>query len=113
VCTELGFGSENGPWRNIDLCGASELQNGGQKAFNARTLASLNFDQLFDTIAIQWTKGLAAPVIFEKEITIEFMVEDWGQIKKSGTGWHWKRRKLTYIFYIYPVHSPYFQHNTS
>ncbi|KAJ6032503.1 beta-lactamase domain-containing protein [Penicillium herquei] len=88
VYTELGYGSENGTWRNFFLTGAFELQNGAQAAVNAispQSLKALEFDQLFDIIAVR----INGPEAFkEKEISIDFMVEDVEQLKTMGAGWH-------------------------
>ncbi|PTB46502.1 hypothetical protein M441DRAFT_53244 [Trichoderma asperellum CBS 433.97] len=89
VYQELGFGAENGIWRNIYLTGAYELKNGPHAAINTRTPASLmalGLDQLFDTIAIR-VNGPRA--FLEQGVTIDFMVDDMPQnLKKSPAGWH-------------------------
>ncbi|KAF7874816.1 hypothetical protein EAF04_001990 [Stromatinia cepivora] len=94
VYTTLGYGSENGTWRNIYLTGAYELQFGSQNAdhsMSPEALLALNFDELFDTVAIV-IEGPAAfknpKVYLEKEITIDFMVSDVEQNNKPGAGWH-------------------------
>ncbi|KAI9651283.1 hypothetical protein NHQ30_001321 [Ciborinia camelliae] len=94
VYISLGHGSENGTWRNIYLTGSYELSNGPQASINVippESLLALNFDELFDTIAIV----IEGPVAFQhpevylaKEITIDFMVSDVEQAKKMGAGWH-------------------------
>ncbi|KAL6908794.1 beta-lactamase-like protein [Trichoderma evansii] len=89
VYQNLGYGAENGIWRNIYLTGAYELKNGSQPSINTMTLASLmglSLDQLFDTIAIR----LNGPQAFrEKGVTIDFMVKDMPQnLTKSSVGWH-------------------------
>ncbi|KAJ6118243.1 beta-lactamase domain-containing protein [Penicillium samsonianum] len=94
VYTELGYSTENGTWRNFFLTGAFELQNGPQSAINAMTpqsLLALGFDQLFDIIAIRINgpEAFKQPTKYlEKEITIDFMVEDVEQLEKPGAGWH-------------------------
>lgn len=94
VYTELGYSTENGTWRNFFLTGAFELQNGPQAAINAMTpqsMMALGFDQLFDIIAIRINgpEAFKQPTKYlEKEITIDFMVEDMEQLEKPGAGWH-------------------------
>ncbi|KAA8643370.1 hypothetical protein EYZ11_003406 [Aspergillus tanneri] len=88
VYTALGQGAENGTWRNIYLTGALELQNGPQKAVNTMTtdsLLALNFDELFDTMAIL-IEGPRA--YLQPKLTIDFYVEDMQQLKSRGAGWH-------------------------
>ncbi|EFY89487.1 beta-lactamase domain-containing protein [Metarhizium acridum CQMa 102] len=91
VYTTLGYGCENGTWRNIYLTGASELQNGPTAAINALTPASLmalDLEELFDAVAIT----VNGPQAFrETGVTIEFMVEDMKATPKQpaeGAGWH-------------------------
>ncbi|GLZ47848.1 hypothetical protein Acsp06_40330 [Actinomycetospora sp. NBRC 106375] len=54
---QLGFGAENGPWRNFFLTGATELRGGvlGTPTTTASPdlIAQLSLDQLFDSVAIQ------------------------------------------------------------
>ncbi|KAL7906941.1 beta-lactamase-like protein [Trichoderma velutinum] len=89
VYEQLGFGAENGTWRNIYLTGAYELQNGPQSAVNEMepsALMALSLDELFDTVAIR----LVGPEAYKHDgVTIDFMVEDMPH--KLGTakvGWH-------------------------
>ncbi|KAM5473645.1 hypothetical protein MauCBS54593_002443 [Microsporum audouinii] len=94
VYTALGYGAENGPWRNIYLTGAYELKNGATAAVNSvssQSMMNVSLDQLFDTIAIlmDGPKAFKQPKVYlEKEISIDFMVEDIAQLKKMGAGWH-------------------------
>ncbi|KAJ5933641.1 beta-lactamase domain-containing protein [Penicillium verhagenii] len=91
VYTELGYGAENGTWRNFFLTGAFELQNGAQAAVNAMSPASLlalGFDQLFDIIAVRINgpEAFKQPSKYlDKEITIDFMVSD---VANESSGWH-------------------------
>ncbi|KAB8239221.1 hypothetical protein ETB97_012028 [Aspergillus alliaceus] len=89
VYTDLGYGAENGTWRNIYLTGAYELQHGSQRAINAmsqQSLMALNLDELFDTIAIR----IIGPEAFKQadEITIDFMVAKMQQGSDPSIGWH-------------------------
>ncbi|KAF7586895.1 hypothetical protein BBP40_008044 [Aspergillus hancockii] len=88
VYTTLGQGAENGTWRSIYLTGAFELQNGPQKVINAMTaesLLALNFDELFDTMAIL----IEVPKAYHQpKITIEFFVDDMNAPPNAAAGWH-------------------------
>lgn len=54
---QLGYGSENGTWRNFFLMGALELRHGPVGTPTATTspdlLAALTLDQLFDALAVR------------------------------------------------------------
>ncbi|MBL1078645.1 MBL fold metallo-hydrolase [Nocardia sp. 2] len=54
---QLGYGAENGPWRNVFLMGAYELRNGSvgtpTKASSPSMLAALTVEQVFDAIALR------------------------------------------------------------
>jgi alkyl sulfatase BDS1-like metallo-beta-lactamase superfamily hydrolase len=55
------------------------------------SLMALGFDQLFDIIAVRINgpEAFKQPKKYlEKEITIDFMVEDVKQLEKPGVGWH-------------------------
>ena len=60
--TQLGFGAENGLWRNIYLRGAEELRGGSRTVARPQSpsvLGALTIEQLFDSIAIR-VDGLRA-----------------------------------------------------
>lgn len=90
IYQKLGYGAENGPWRNIYLVGAYELQHGPQPVaagtLDPQSLMSLDLDQLFDTVAVR----VEGPKAFHHDgITIDFMVEDMPQeLGTTNTGWH-------------------------
>ncbi|MER5388555.1 alkyl sulfatase dimerization domain-containing protein [Saccharopolyspora sp. NPDC002686] len=53
---QLGFGAENGPWRNFYLTGAQELRNGvtpNPISISGGILAALTVEQLLDSVAIR------------------------------------------------------------
>ncbi|KAA8572569.1 hypothetical protein EYC84_003173 [Monilinia fructicola] len=116
VYTSLGYGSENGTWRNIYLTGAFELSNGPQPAFSSMApefLLSLSLDELFDTIAIviEGPAALQNPDVYlKKEITIDFMISDIVQDDKMGAGWHLRLSNAALtghgIPYVEPSTSP-------
>lgn len=89
VYQQLGYGAENGPWRNIYLVGAYELRNGPQPAFGTlglQSLMSLNLDELFDTVA---TRVEGPKAFLHEGVTIDFMVEDMPQgLGTANAGWH-------------------------
>jgi alkyl sulfatase BDS1-like metallo-beta-lactamase superfamily hydrolase len=75
VYDTLGFGAENGTWRNFYLQGAFELRNGVRPAAldsvgAADMVSALSVDQLFDSLAIRvngpraWNEGLAIDWVF-------------------------------------------------
>ncbi|KAJ5738117.1 beta-lactamase domain-containing protein [Penicillium malachiteum] len=90
VYTVLGCSTENGTWRNFFLTGAFELQNGAQAAVNTispQSLMALEFDQLFDIVAVRINgpEAFKEPVKYlEKEISIDFLVEDVEHFKIMG-----------------------------
>ncbi len=71
---QLGYGAENGTWRNFYLSGTTELRDGGfgtPVATSARDMvAQLTPEMLFDALAIQvdgpraWDEDLTVDVVF-------------------------------------------------
>ncbi|RAQ48567.1 beta-lactamase domain-containing protein [Aspergillus flavus] len=83
VYRKLGYGAENGVWRNFYLTGARELhpQNkpvGSQLTISAELLMALDLEQLFDTIAMH----VDGPKAWGRSFTIDFMITD------MSRGWH-------------------------
>ncbi|MFD4292265.1 alkyl/aryl-sulfatase [Rhodococcus sp. NPDC058505] len=80
---QLGFGSENGTWRNFFLMGAYELRNGGigtPLATNSPDIAgALTVEQLFDAIALR----LDGPRSWDADITIDWRVTDADLVHRS------------------------------
>ncbi|MFD6354683.1 alkyl/aryl-sulfatase [Nocardia tengchongensis] len=74
---QLGYGSENGTWRNFFLSGAYELRNGNfgtpTKATSASMIGALSVDQVFDAAAFQingpkaWDLHLVADWVIPEE----------------------------------------------
>jgi alkyl sulfatase BDS1-like metallo-beta-lactamase superfamily hydrolase len=83
VYQQLGFGAENGTWRNFYLQGAAELR--GVTAPDPVSLApadmvsALGVDQLFDTIAIR----VNGPACWTESITIDWVVTDVGHTYRT------------------------------
>ncbi|MGW1001939.1 alkyl/aryl-sulfatase [Streptomyces sp. NPDC002520] len=71
---QLGYGSENGTWRNFFLMGAYELRHGsvGTPTVTASpdVLAALTLDQLFDALAIR----VDGPRSWDADITVRWNV---------------------------------------
>lgn len=83
VYRKLGYGAENGVWRNFYLTAARELhpQNkpvDSQLAMSAELLMALDLEQLFDTIAMH----VDGPKAWGRSLTIDFMITD------MSRGWH-------------------------
>ncbi|MFC9786926.1 alkyl/aryl-sulfatase [Rhodococcus sp. NPDC127528] len=73
---QLGFGSENGTWRNFFLMGAYELRHGpvGTPTVTAAPdiAGALSVEQLFDAIALR----IDGPRAWSADITIDWRVKD-------------------------------------
>ncbi|MGQ4354412.1 alkyl/aryl-sulfatase [Streptomyces drozdowiczii] len=69
---QLGYGSENGTWRNVYLMGARELRHGslGTPTTTASpdVLAALTLDQLVDSVAIR----IDGPRAWDADITVRW-----------------------------------------
>jgi alkyl sulfatase BDS1-like metallo-beta-lactamase superfamily hydrolase len=75
---QLGYGSENGTWRNFYLSGATELREG---AFGtpvatsaADMIAQLTPEMLFDALAIQ----VDGPRAWDERLTVDVVLTDDG-----------------------------------
>ncbi|MFE0632130.1 alkyl/aryl-sulfatase [Streptomyces sp. NPDC058864] len=90
--TQLGYGSENGTWRNFYLTGALELRHGpvGTPTVTASpdVISALSLDQLFDSLAIR----VDGPAGWDADITIRWNV-------RSGEPITWRLRNgvLTHV----------------
>ncbi|MFI8364880.1 alkyl/aryl-sulfatase [Streptomyces sp. NPDC085612] len=73
---QLGYGSENGTWRNFYLTGAHELRHGPLGTPAATTspdlLAALTLEQLLDTLAIR----IDGPRSWHADITVRWHLTD-------------------------------------
>jgi len=75
----LGFGAENGTWRNFYLQGAYELRNGLQPAAldsvgSQDMVGALSVDQLFDSLAIR----VNGPRAWAEQLAIDWVFTDLG-----------------------------------
>ncbi|MGX6509424.1 alkyl/aryl-sulfatase [Rhodococcus sp. SJ-2] len=73
---QLGYGSENGTWRNFFLMGAYELRNGGigtpLSTASADIAGALTIEQVFDALALR----VDGPRAWDAHITIDWEVSD-------------------------------------
>ncbi|NKY51471.1 alkyl/aryl-sulfatase [Nocardia vermiculata] len=73
---QLGYGSENGTWRNFFLMGAYELRNGSvgtpTVAASPDIAAALSVEQLFDAVALR----IDGPRAWSADITIDWRISD-------------------------------------
>lgn len=73
---QLGYGSENGTWRNFFLTGALELRHGSvgtpTTAVAPDLLGALTLDQLFDSLAIR----VDGPGCWDADITVRLHIGD-------------------------------------
>jgi alkyl sulfatase BDS1-like metallo-beta-lactamase superfamily hydrolase len=73
---QLGYGAENGTWRNVYLAGAKELRDGrfGTPTTTSAVdiLRSLTLDQLFDSVAIR----IDGPRAWDEHLVITWRVPD-------------------------------------
>ena len=83
VYERLGFGAENGTWRNFYLQGAAELGSGdtGRAVALASPdlVAALTVDQLFDTVAIR----INGPACWHEAFAIDWVFTDLGQTYRT------------------------------
>ena len=92
---QLGYGSENGTWRNFYLMGAYELRNGPvgtpTTTASADILGAMTIEQLFDAIALR----VVGPDAWDAHITIDFDITDAGEKHRtelrSGVLVHFER----------------------
>ncbi len=78
--TQLGFGAENGTWRNFYLNGAKELRSGVDPrglttAAGGEMIFSLSVEQVFDSLAIR----IDGPKAWDKTFAIDWHFTDVGE----------------------------------
>ncbi|MFC1444005.1 alkyl sulfatase dimerization domain-containing protein [Streptacidiphilus sp. N1-10] len=77
VYDRLGYGAENGPWRNFFLMGARELRDGVPRTSldlaNAELAGALTVDQLIDSLAVRvdGPRAWDAVAVIDLELTDE------------------------------------------
>ena len=76
----LGFGSENGTWRNVFLSGATELRNGnfGTPTNTGSTdiVMALSVEQVLSSVAIR----VDGPKAWEEHLVLSFVITDLDEI---------------------------------
>lgn len=80
---QLGFGAENGTWRNFFLMGAYELRNGSVGTPTATAApdiaAALTVEQLFDAAALR----IDGPRAWSANITIDWRISDQNLVHRT------------------------------
>lgn len=75
-CEQLGYGCENGTWRNFYLTGTLELRHGNvgtpTVAASPDMLAALTLSQILDS----WAIRVDGPACWDAQITIQFLLDD-------------------------------------
>ena len=78
VYEQLGYGAENGTWRNFYISGATELRAGNfgtpTQTASPDVVAQLTPEMLFDSMAVQ----INGPSAWDKELAIDVVVTDLG-----------------------------------
>jgi alkyl sulfatase BDS1-like metallo-beta-lactamase superfamily hydrolase len=73
---QLGYGSENGTWRNFYLSGATELRDGQfgtpTDTSAADVIANLSPQMLFDALAVQ----VNGPLAWDERLTVDVVIAD-------------------------------------
>jgi alkyl sulfatase BDS1-like metallo-beta-lactamase superfamily hydrolase len=72
---QLGFGAENGTWRNAYLAGATELRSGNfgtPVSTGSEVLSALTVPQVFDSIAIR----IDGPKAWDEHLRIAWRISD-------------------------------------
>lgn len=76
VYEQLGYGAENGTWRNFFISGTTELRSGNfgtpTQSASADVVAQLTPEMLFDTLAVQ----INGPEAWDKKLAIDVVVTD-------------------------------------
>jgi alkyl sulfatase BDS1-like metallo-beta-lactamase superfamily hydrolase len=84
VYDRLGYGSENGTWRNFYLTGSHELRNGIIESplvtGSAELLRALTVEQLFDAIAIR----INGPRAWDEALTVDWSFTDLGTVHRTA-----------------------------
>lgn len=80
---QLGYGAENGTWRNFFLMGAYELRNGNigtpLKTSSTDISAALSVEQVFDAIALR----IDGPRAWDAKIVIDWRITDSGTVHRT------------------------------
>lgn len=96
VLEQLGFGSENGTWRNAYLAGAAELRHGSfgtPVSVSADLLRALSPEQVFDAIAIR----IDGPRAWDERLTVGIAFTD------TGASWRLELANGVLVHHAGPV----------
>ncbi|NNH71177.1 MBL fold metallo-hydrolase [Nocardia uniformis] len=93
---QLGYGAENGPWRNFYLMGAYELRNGNvgtpTPASSPTMLAALTVEQVFDAMSLR----LDGPKAWHEKAISDWIFTDENRTRRlelrNGVLLHYDRR---------------------
>lgn len=84
VYEQLGFGAENGTWRNFYLQGAAELRTrrvgAPVRLASPEMAAALDVDQLFDSVAIR----LNGPACWDESFAVDWVFTDLGRTQRTA-----------------------------
>jgi alkyl sulfatase BDS1-like metallo-beta-lactamase superfamily hydrolase len=76
VLEQLGFGAENGTWRNAFLCGAHELRHGNSgtpvSPDSPDLVGALTVEQILSSVAIR----VDGPRAWRERLTVSFVITD-------------------------------------
>ncbi|MEU4649499.1 alkyl/aryl-sulfatase [Nocardia fluminea] len=80
---QLGYGAENGTWRNFFLMGAYELRNGNVgtplSSSSADIAVALSVEQVFDALALR----VDGPRAWDAKIVIDWWITDSGTVHRT------------------------------
>jgi alkyl sulfatase BDS1-like metallo-beta-lactamase superfamily hydrolase len=97
VFEQLGYGAENGTWRNFFLSGAYELRNGNigtpTQTTSPSMAAALSVDQLFDAVAFR----INGPRAWDTRLTIDWDITD------ENTTYRTELRNGVFVHYALPA----------
>ncbi|KAL3439871.1 Metallo-hydrolase/oxidoreductase [Aspergillus insuetus] len=78
VYEQLGYGAENGTWRNVFISGTTELRSGNfgtpTQTASADVVAQLHPEMVFDALAVQ----INSPMAWDKKLAIDIVVANLG-----------------------------------
>lgn len=76
VYEQLGYGAENGTWRNFYISGTTELRSGNfgtpTQSDSPDVIAQLTPEMMFDSLAVQ----INGPEAWDKKLTLDVVVTD-------------------------------------
>lgn len=83
IYEKLGWGAENGTWRNFYLVGAQELRGGvvplALSSAGGKMAMALTIEQLFDTVAVR----LDGPKAWSEHLSVDWKLTDLGRTYRT------------------------------